>query len=267
MLVDERLLNIVGGVKLRWLLAHRRNGGLLLVVREFSAVFRLDSPKSPLVIGALPEMEGVGARLGRSSTRYGPATVFTGPVRKWKKRWVHVTPPNSGNVNQNHQQATANGGVNGNNGSHLLLLKWTPITARQNNNNGNNSNGGVDKNDDSKSSAKDDDVAVEEPRKRKFKYIPIAVLEEQKNESIEDAECEAKPIETETDVGQPTSKADGSDEKPNINDATMEENQAPEGSNPQGHNTNESTLDLSLGLAGDGENDLLKDESEEMKES
>lgn len=53
----------------------------------------------------------------------------------------------------------------------------------------------------------------------------IAVLEEQKNESIEDAECEAKPIETETDVGQPTSKADGSDEKPNINDATMEENQ------------------------------------------
>lgn len=119
-------------------------------------------------------MEGVGARLGRSSTRYGPATVFTGPVRKWKKRWVHVTPPNSGNVKHNHHQASANGGVNGNNGSHLLLLKWTPVTARQNNKN--NSNGGADKNDDSISSAKDDAVAeeeAEEPRKRKFKYIPV----------------------------------------------------------------------------------------------
>uniref|UniRef100_A0A1D1ZAJ3 Protein CONTINUOUS VASCULAR RING 1 n=1 Tax=Anthurium amnicola TaxID=1678845 RepID=A0A1D1ZAJ3_9ARAE len=38
-------------------------------------------------------MEGVGARLGRSSTRYGPVTVFSGPVRRWKKRWVHVSTP------------------------------------------------------------------------------------------------------------------------------------------------------------------------------
>lgn len=41
--------------------------------------------------------------------------------------------------------------------------------------------------------------------------------------------------------------------------------QAPDPNNPQGHNINESTLDLSLGLAGDGENDLLKDESEKWR--
>ncbi|KAH9617406.1 hypothetical protein KSS87_006580 [Heliosperma pusillum] len=35
-------------------------------------------------------MEGVGARLGRSSSRYGTTTVFTGPVRKWHKNWVAV---------------------------------------------------------------------------------------------------------------------------------------------------------------------------------
>lgn len=51
------------------------------------------------------------------------------------------------------------------------------------------------------------------------------MLEEQKNESLEDAECDVKPIETETDVGKAISKADGSNEKPNISAATMEENQ------------------------------------------
>ncbi|KAF2285711.1 hypothetical protein GH714_007322 [Hevea brasiliensis] len=40
-------------------------------------------------------MEGVGSRLGRASSRYGPsatAAVFNGPVRKWRKKWVHVSP-------------------------------------------------------------------------------------------------------------------------------------------------------------------------------
>nr|XP_016463095.1 PREDICTED: uncharacterized protein LOC107786148 isoform X2 [Nicotiana tabacum] len=106
-------------------------------------------------------MEGVGARLGRSSTRYGgPITVFTGPVRRWKKKWIHVTPPTSGN---NHQRA--NGRVNGSNDSHLLLFKWTPITASQNNNGTAGGNG--EKND----SPNDDAVAVEELPKRKFKLL------------------------------------------------------------------------------------------------
>lgn len=105
-------------------------------------------------------MEGVGARFGRSSTRYGPTTVFTGPVRRWKKKWIHV----SSNKN-NHQTTTAaaNGGVNGSNGSHLLLLKWRPITASQNNSS--------DEKDGDPN--KDEVVPIEEPRKRKFKFIPV----------------------------------------------------------------------------------------------
>lgn len=117
-------------------------------------------------------MEGVGARLGRSSTRYGPATVFTGPVRKWKKKWVNVPPSNS----NHHHHAAANGTVNGSNGSsHLLFYKWTPITPSQNKD-GNHNNGGNDSNSgnaDSNLSNKDDAIAVEEPPRRKFKYIPV----------------------------------------------------------------------------------------------
>ncbi|KAF2530928.1 hypothetical protein F2Q70_00032891 [Brassica cretica] len=54
-------------------------------------------------------MEGVGGRLGRSSTRYGgPATVFTGPVRKWKKKWVHVSPSTK---KLNHSSSSSLGGL------------------------------------------------------------------------------------------------------------------------------------------------------------
>lgn len=99
-------------------------------------------------------MEGVGARLGRSSTRYGPATVFSGPVRKWKKKWVHVSASNA----TNHTQS------NGNNGSHLLLYKWTALS--QSNNNGD------------KSSGKDDNIAgtPEETPPKKFRYVPVMTI-------------------------------------------------------------------------------------------
>lgn len=124
-------------------------------------------------------MEGVGARLGRSSTRYGPATVFTGPVRKWKKKWVHVASSGSSSsggtatatTTSSTQIHSHNGTTNGSNGSHLLLYKWTPITQSQNAAiNGNSSN----KNGD-KVSGKDETSAPlpEEPPRRKFKYIPV----------------------------------------------------------------------------------------------
>ncbi|KAI3456525.1 hypothetical protein Pfo_013188 [Paulownia fortunei] len=202
-------------------------------------------------------MEGVGARLGRSSTRYGPATVFTGPVRKWKKKWVHV-PPSSSN---HHHHTASNGTVNGSNGgsAHLLLYKWTPITPSQNkdsNNNNNGSNSSNNGNADSKISNKDDTVAAEEPPRRKFKYIPIIVLEEQKNESSEQIEDEAKPIEIDANTVEATSKSDGYDEKPDINDIPMDESEALENSPVERHDLNERTLDLSLGLkAHEGENE------------
>ena len=138
-------------------------------------------------------MEGVGARLGRTSTRYGPATVFTGPVRKWKKKWVHVAPSTKDNHNNSHNNhnhshqihnhggatvtATANGtGSNGNNGSHLLLYKWTPITQSQNTNNNNNNNNNNNSNSNNTVNGGDkSDVAaaLEEPPRRKIRYIPV----------------------------------------------------------------------------------------------
>ncbi|KAG8385804.1 hypothetical protein BUALT_Bualt03G0083300 [Buddleja alternifolia] len=171
-------------------------------------------------------MEGVGARLGRSSTRYGPTTVFTGPVRRWKKKWVHMPPSSS---NQHHHTA-ANGTVNGGNGpSHLLLYKWTPITPSQNKDGNNNDNNSSDNsnngNADPKISNKDDLVATEEPPRKRTKYIPIILLEEQKNESSEQIEDETKPIDIDANTVEVTSKSDGYDEKPDINDVPMDENQ------------------------------------------
>lgn len=50
------------------------------------------------------------------------------------------------------------------------------------------------------------------------------MLEEQKNELSEQDEDEAKPIEFDTNAEEVTSKSDGFDEKPDINDVPMDEN-------------------------------------------
>ncbi|KAJ6416902.1 hypothetical protein OIU84_002731 [Salix udensis] len=50
-------------------------------------------------------MEGMGSRLGRTSARYGlsaTATIFNGPVRKWKRKWVHVSPSPTLNYRSNN---------------------------------------------------------------------------------------------------------------------------------------------------------------------
>lgn len=182
--------------------------------------------------------------------------MFNGPVRKWKKSWVHVSPSNNSNHSQNHHiHATANATTNGNNGSHLLLYKWTPLT-QSNKDNANNSNG--DNTNGDKNSLKEDAAPLpEEPPRRKFKYIPVYLLEEQKKEAAEKAEDEAKLSDTE-----PIAKGDGFNEKPDINDVPMEETQ--DDSQVVRQDLNESTLDLSLGLKShdddfDSEPDRSKD--------
>ncbi|KAL1332828.1 hypothetical protein HN51_061607 [Arachis hypogaea] len=124
-------------------------------------------------------MEAVGSRLGRASSRYGAPTVFSGPVRKWKKKWVHVSSSSlhTTNTTNTHSHSTTTNTTTNNNvnsaSSRLLLRRWTPITAS--------------------SAAEDDgdprDVSDEPPR-RKFRYTPIAVLEEQKKAVIEKVEDE-----------------------------------------------------------------------------
>lgn len=60
--------------------------------------------------------------------------------------------------------------------------------------------------------------------------MQIALLEEQKieateNEAAENHEEEAKPGDTDPSMVDSTPRNDGSDEKPDINDVPMEENQ------------------------------------------
>lgn len=53
-----------------------------------------------------------GTRMGsRSSTRHGPASVFSGPVRRWKKTWAPISSSNPSPV-----------------ASRVLLYKWLPLT-------------------------------------------------------------------------------------------------------------------------------------------
>ena len=53
----------------------------------------------------------------------------------------------------------------------------------------------------------------------------IALLEEQQNEAAEQIEEEANLIDTEPAATEATTKDEGLDEKPDINDVPMEENQ------------------------------------------
>ncbi|XP_061983426.1 uncharacterized protein LOC133703046 isoform X1 [Populus nigra] len=101
-------------------------------------------------------MEGVGSRMGRTSSRYGlsaTATVVNGPVRKWKRKWVHVSPSPTLNYRNNNPSNGHND--QNNNGSRLLLCRWTPLTP-----------------------AAATSTTTEDPPKRKFRYTPIAVLKE-----------------------------------------------------------------------------------------
>ncbi|KAG6790189.1 hypothetical protein POTOM_006337 [Populus tomentosa] len=147
-------------------------------------------------------MEGVGSRLGRSSSRYGPSatsTVLNGPVRKWKRKWVHVSPsPTLNYRNNSHSNGhNNNNNNNNNNGSRLLLCRWTPLPP-------------------SAAAAAAATSSSEDPPKRKFRYTPIAVLEERSK--VE------KKVEQEVEkqlVGWLTSK----DDRQNIGDGFKSETQ------------------------------------------
>ncbi|KAE8680243.1 Co-chaperone GrpE family protein, putative isoform 1 [Hibiscus syriacus] len=115
-------------------------------------------------------MEGVGStRLGRASARYGGSTaVFNGPVRKWKKKWVHVSPSSTAK----HSQSNGNGST----ASSILLCRWAPLSFA-----------------DSGSSAVDGEVEEQHPPKRKFRYTPVVVVEEErKKAAAKQVEDEAK---------------------------------------------------------------------------
>ncbi|TQD70401.1 hypothetical protein C1H46_044064 [Malus baccata] len=139
-------------------------------------------------------MEALGSRLGRASSRYGQtATVFNGPVRRWKKRWVHVSSSSPSLTYQNpHSQSN-------NSSSRLLLCRWTPIS--------------------SATSPDEPAAASDEPPRRKFRYTPVSVLEEQKKPIQKKVGDEEKTSETDESVS-PSDKVHG---KPNINQIMKEQ--------------------------------------------
>ncbi|XP_042402193.1 uncharacterized protein LOC121992106 [Zingiber officinale] len=161
-------------------------------------------------------MEGVGARLGRSSTRYGPATVFSGPVRKWKKRWITLAAPNN----------SAAARVNGNAArSHLLLYKWAPVS----------------------STPADSTAQPEEPPPRKFRYVPISVLEDQKQEDAEKLDETNEP--SDADPSSQINQNVSSNAKPDMNDSVMGESVAVSDTEQNSADDNNlANLDLNLGL-------------------
>ncbi|KAL5201874.1 hypothetical protein ABZP36_036228 [Zizania latifolia] len=69
-------------------------------------------------------MDTIGARLSRSSTRYGPisntASSFSGPVRKWRKAWVPIT----GGVEAGFTGMGPMGVARDNN---VVLFMWAPV--------------------------------------------------------------------------------------------------------------------------------------------
>ncbi|KAF5461143.1 hypothetical protein F2P56_020962 [Juglans regia] len=160
-------------------------------------------------------MEGVGSRLGRASSRYGPsATVFSGPVRKWKKKWVHVSQSRF-NYHSSHSQS--------NGSSRLLLCRWTPISP-------------------STVSETTSAGSADEPPRRKFRYTPIAVLEEQKKAYIKHAEDEGNKIQTDHYL------------KLNIDEVPKKETQESDNNILGLQDSNISHLDLGLCLKGHNSN-------------
>ena len=117
---------------------------------------RSSAHPTPVTGIPFPSMEGVGARLGRSSARYGPATTFTGPVRKWHKEWVPIAAATA-----TAASAAASSTGTGSRGNNLLLFKWNSL------NGGANGRGGGD----------EEPTAVPaESATRRRRYVPVRIL-------------------------------------------------------------------------------------------
>uniref|UniRef100_A0A1J3FCI7 Uncharacterized protein n=1 Tax=Noccaea caerulescens TaxID=107243 RepID=A0A1J3FCI7_NOCCA len=151
-------------------------------------------------------MEGVGSRLSRTSSRYsGPAAtaVFSGRVRKWKKKWIRVSTSSVGVF-----RASKSNGRNNNSGNsphHLLLHKWTPLPSATAT--ASDANGSGD---------------TEEPPKRRFRYAPVAMLEYREKVATKESEIEALAEETDDfDTESPLPRAVELDMNVTDTDQTM----------------------------------------------
>lgn len=110
-------------------------------------------------VGVGPSTSSTHSRPVRSSSRFyyntttattngSSPTTFSGPVRRWEKKWVHVSPSLPSTLKHGKQSNAPTADK-----SSILLCKWTPLSAA--------------------------DADKSSPR-RKFRYTPIAVFEDKK---------------------------------------------------------------------------------------
>ncbi|KAK9074233.1 hypothetical protein SSX86_006830 [Deinandra increscens subsp. villosa] len=179
-------------------------------------------------------MEGIGSRTGRPSSRYGAAPVFTGPVRRWQKQWVHVSSSVSYNHTSNRSNSTANNN-NTNNISAVRIRRWTPVPS-------------VHSGDESES-------AAEERPKRKMRYAPIVVLEGKKREAEKSVLDDKETSKTSQSAAQGTSENDDDDdEKKNSYNVPAAKAQASQkGTPPATKDLNNQPMDLDIGDDDDNE--------------
>jgi len=119
----------------------------------------------------------------RSSTRYGPAAVFTGPVRKWRKRWIPIPSSSSASAAPSSSSSQS---------SKLSLYRWTSLT--------NGAGGGKD-------DAADDPSP---PPPRRIRYVPVSVIEEQRKEVAGKADEEGHGTETAVPLNEDSKNVDTS---------------------------------------------------------
>ncbi|KAJ0261640.1 hypothetical protein HA466_0047170 [Hirschfeldia incana] len=113
-------------------------------------------------------MEGVASRLSRTSRYSGPSStaVFSGRVRKWKKKWVRVSTSPVGIFRPSKPTGRSNSQ------HHMLLHKWAPLSSTASG------------------------ETEEEPPKRRFRYAPIAMLENREKVASKDSETEGSAEES-----------------------------------------------------------------------
>lgn len=127
---------------------------------------------------------GLGStRMGsRSSTRHGPASVFQGRVRRWKKSWAAVAPSST-------PSAAA---------CRVLLYKWTPLTVPATN-------------------GTKESTPEEPPPAKPLRFLPVSVVLQQRKEEAQRAAEEAEALarlEKEAEAAtNPTVETDGAEAK------------------------------------------------------
>ncbi|KAI3708605.1 hypothetical protein L2E82_37891 [Cichorium intybus] len=166
-------------------------------------------------------MEGIGSRTGRPSSRYGSAPVFTGPVRRWQKQWVHVSSSSS-SISYNHSNNNSNSN-NNNNVSTVRIRRWTPVPSAQ--------------------SGGDPESEAEEKPKRKLRYAPIVVVEKKKEIEKTDVVDVKEANKTHQSVTQGTSETETDNEK-NFEDVFATKSQVTEKSEATTKDLNNEPMDL-----------------------